>query len=60
MLLVLTKGRHPDPVRLSDQLRFMGRVLGKGWSEVWGITSPMRLRGYRLLGRVSGAEVSGQ
>ena len=44
-VLVLTKGRHPDPVRLSDQLRVMGSVSGQGWSEVWAITSSVRLRG---------------
>lgn len=32
-VLVLPKGRHSGPVSSYDQIRFKGKVLGRGWSE---------------------------
>lgn len=31
--LVLTKGGHLGPVRLSDRLRIMSKVLGRAWAD---------------------------
>lgn len=44
-------------MKLQDQLRFMGKILGRTWSEAWAVISSPSLSACLLLGKESGTRV---